>query len=209
MITAWLPRISEALSNAGVLACLPRAILLKFEFSETAGSFDLDISPIDAERSLDFLTVRKSPDEKVTFILSPAFDVALHHPTNIAERVLVRGILAGVCEKYGLAVNINNLTSEIVKDDLARYSHAFRATTFRHHFQHSFPQNPIIPNAVDEATIRLMLGWKFGGELAKQETRGVSDCCALLNEIIAGLEAMLVAKVRAFEPTGFLMKVLR
>ena len=208
MITTWLPRIARTLSEAGILACLPRAILLKFEFSTTAGSLDLDASPDDAERSLDFLTVRSSSEEKITFVLSSAFDVALHHPENIAERELVRKIIMAMCGKYGLRVNFDSLMSDIVKDHLARYSHAFRATTFRHHFQHSFPRNPILPNAVDDAANSLMLGWKFGGELAKQETRGIPECCALLNKIIAGLEEALVAKARTFAPSGFLAKVL-
>lgn len=172
LVTAWLPRISDTLSKVGVLQCLPRAILLTFNFSATAGSFDLDASPDDAEREL------------------------------------VRGVIQAVCEKYGLQVNIEELTAEVVKDDLARYSHAFKATTFRHHFQHSFPQTPIIPNAVDEATNRLMLGWKHGKEHAKPETRGVSECCALLNKVISGLEKTLVAELRTFEPTGFLTKIL-
>lgn len=132
----------------------------------------------------------------------------MHHPKNIAERELVRDVIQAVCEKYGLQVNIEELTAEVVKDDLARYSHAFRATTFRHHIQHIFPQTPIIPNAVDEATNRLMLGWKHGEELAKPETRGVSECCALLYKVIFGLEKTLVAELRNFEPTGFLTKVL-
>lgn len=208
LITAWLPRISETLSVAGLLSCLPRAILLTFRFSATAGSFKMDTSPDDAESALDFLETRSSHEKKITFELSSNFDVALHHPRNIAERELVRGIIDAVCVKYGLRANIEELTSSVVKDDLARYSHAFRATTFRHHFQHSFPQNPIIPNAVDKATNRLMLGWKYGGELAKAETRGVSECCALLKKVISGLEKTLVTELRTYEPTGFLTKVL-
>lgn len=208
LVTAWMPRISDALSKMGILKCLPRAILLTFNFSTTAGSFDLDASPNDAENSLDFLSVRSSHEDKIFFDLSSAFDVALHHPKNIAERELVRKIIEAVCQKYGLRVNLDELVACVVKDDLARYSHAFRATNFRHHFQHSFPQNPIIPNAVDEATNRLMLGWKHGEELAKPETRGVAACCTLLNKVISGLEKRLVAELRTFEPTDFLTKVL-
>ncbi len=209
MITAWLPRISKAMATYGILAKLPTSVYLEFDFDTAIGIADSEVTTLDAQNSLDFSRADFSDgSDCISFKITSDFDTALHHPKNIAERRLLSDILDAVKRKYSLDIDKDQLLAKIVKNDFARYAHAFRVTSFRHHFHYRLPSKYVVPNDVDGATQRLMMGWEYGAELAQRETTGVAECCRLLNKIIAGLEGKLIAKVRTFDPTEFLEKIL-
>lgn len=209
MITAWLPRISKALTKHGVLAKLPTSVYLEFSFDTAIGIVESEVTTLDAQNSLDFTNAVFSDEgDFICFKITSDFDTALHHPKNIAERRLLSDVLDALKCKYSLGFDKDSLLSKIVKNDFARYAHAFKVTSFRHHFNYRLPSEFVVPNDVDSATRRLMMGWEYGAELAQRETTGVAECCRLLNKIIAGLEGGLIAKVRTFDPKKFLEKVL-
>lgn len=209
MITAWLPRISKALAKHGILANLPTSVYLDFNFDTAIGIVESEVTTLDAQNSLDF-TSAVFPDGSncIRFKITSDFDTALHHPKNIAERRLVSDILDAFERKYSLGIDKDQLLAKIVKNDFARYAHAFRVTSFRHHFNYRLPSDYVVPSDVDSATRRLMMGWEYGAELAQRETTGVAECCRLLNKIVAGLEGKLIAEVRAYDPAKYLEKIL-
>jgi len=213
MLKTWLCRMVPILEAA--LPDLPKgALLLRAKFEGLLS----DRKPIVNDKGMTFdealqtLSVEIDPaSPTVTLMASGAFEDALFHPENIAERALVARSIGGFAQlsAAGLsAARQDALVQEIAGDPSARQTHAFMARNFRDFVRQSVWQSPVTIDADDVAAIKLGLGWQVRSRALGGDVRGREECTRLLNGIVGILEDEVCADLRQMNRRAVLMFAL-
>lgn len=145
----------------------------------------------------------------VTTTASPAFEDAIYHPENIAERALVDAILEGVLALAGASQDDRpTLLGSVVTSPLARQTHGFAARTVRHFVHHRLGRHVIKIDADDDAAIRLGLGWSIRNRTLGGQLSGKEETIAYLKTLVAAIEDKLCEDLGAFNQEALLKRVL-
>jgi hypothetical protein len=148
----------------------------------------------------------------VSLVVGDAFEKALWHPENIAERALVEGIVKGFAALAGKSLSSTeraNLVQSIIPDASARQSHAFVTRSFRDYVRDSIPRSPIMLDADEGALNKLGLGWRVRDRSLGGDIRGKDACTSFLNDVVRLLEDELCADLRVFDREAVICWLLK
>jgi hypothetical protein len=134
MLCIWLRRAAPVLDKA-YSALSPDPISFQVSFAEVVGTTDGTMKTKDeAElRSLVSFSTEIG-NSQIQINIARGFDDGLSQPENIAERVLVETLVAGVAKAGGEAADLGKrmcLVEEICPSSQARWMHRFEARHFR------------------------------------------------------------------------------
>jgi len=136
------------------------AVLIDLDFSETRQT-QVDTVSEDVLRSCLSSTVSQET-RTVQLIFRDPFFGGFRHPTNIAERMIVRVLAEAVLRLGGRDADertLDMIVREIVLNEDARHIHFFEAAHFRDYIQdYDRPKSLFIDDA-DAARSKLGLGW--------------------------------------------------
>jgi len=203
MLKIWLCRAVPVLELA--LPALPAGpLLLRVSFEGRLGDHDAKgerkfLTFEDAKAAI--AATADAAARTVSLVVGDAFEAALFHPENIAERALVEGIVEGFGGLAGKSLSLAehaSLVRSIVPDASARQSHAFITRSFRDYVRDSIPRSPVTIDADDGAIIKLGLGWRVRDRRLGGDIRGKDACTAFLNDVVRLLEDELCADLRQF-----------
>ena len=191
LLATWLPRIASTLSAS--LDALPLgAILLEAHFKGSARG----LHPIPKSASFDEvkagITIQYTKHNRtVVANVGAAFERALFHPENIAERAFVEAVvecLAKLAKRTLQPPEFAEIVTKIVPSEFARQTHAFQATQFRHYIGHTLPSSPILVDKADDATVRLGLGWTVRSDQDEPRITGKKFCTSFLSDLVRKME---------------------
>jgi hypothetical protein len=213
MLKTWLSRAVPVLEPA--LPGLPGGpLLLRVRFEgRTLEDMRGERKQLSFEHAKSAISVTADAAARtVSIIVGEAFEKALWHPENIAERALVESIVEGFAALAGRSVSPAeqaSLVQSIVPDASARQSHAFVTRSFRDYVRDSIPRSPIMLDADDGALNKLGLGWRvrdrsFGGDIC-----GKDACTSFLNDVVRLLEDELCADLRVFDREAVICWLLK
>jgi hypothetical protein len=212
-LKTWLCRAVPVLEPA--LPCLPTGplrLLVRFEgrmLEDTKGERK-QLSFEDAKSAIT--ATADAAARTVSLVVGDAFEKALWHPENIAERALVEAIVEGFDALAGKSLSSAeqaNLVRSIVPDASARQSHAFVTRSFRDYVRDSIPRSPILLDADDGALNKLGLGWRVRDRSLGGDIRGKDACTSFLNDVVRLLEDELCVDLRTFDREAVICWLLK
>jgi len=200
MLKTWICRVVPVLES--ILTGLPLgSLLLQAKFDWLTREGERKSRTLDDARAA--ITVRVDATAKtVLLVASVAFEEAISHPENIAERALVEGIVDGFIELTGGQLNDADrevLLQRIVPNTSARQSHVFSARNYRDQVKDSIHPKPIAINKDDAAVIKLGLGWRVRDRTLGGDIHGKDLCTIFLNDVVRLLEDELCEDLQHFE----------
>jgi hypothetical protein len=141
--------------------------------------------------------------------VSAAFEDALYHPENIAERALVDAMIEGFLILASQPQQGRpSLLHSIMPNPLARQAHAFAAQKFRDFVHSSIPDRVVKIDKDDDAIIRLDLGWQVRSRSAGGQLTGKAETTSYLNALVKSVEEELCTDLRAFDREKLLARLL-
>lgn len=149
-------------------------------------------------------------DQGVRVRATADFQRAHQHVSNVAERTLVKALVAGTATLAGLALEdeeLQALVGRIVPDADARHIHHLPARGFRDEVAHTLRSGFVAISEHDVALHKLgsaaRAGHQGGGKIV-----GVRECLAFLNGAAAQAERELCEALRGYGRTPFLLRVI-
>lgn len=198
MQCAWMERIACALISA--LPSLPDFFVWRLHFlhwEAIPAANVVPATPLEIER--DVTTSTEVESATIVTRIGQAFYRGLSRPDNGAEAALVRSFVEQAIELSGeTGRSVNELTAEIVPSPDARQMHAFAPQEFRDHVRDAIASPPVFISRLDDAALRIGLGW-HGVDRAGLSLHGKSECCRALNKITSALETELCQDLARFE----------
>jgi len=209
MLGTWLPLAVDCLELIFGKAIGPGPVLWRCGFEAPEEALRPEGNDSAGDLSTSISTRVDHENRTIELTIGLAFDKAIFHPINIAERALVRSLVSGVAELAGLSqVPIDELVEEIVPSDSARHAHRFYARDFRDHIHSLKHKEPIKLGRLDAAAERLGLGWKTRSPSVGGKITGKQNCQQFLNALVGVLESSLCAELRKFDRAALLGTLL-
>lgn len=200
MLSSWLPRVATVLETE--VPELPKGSLqLIVRFS----GYPADLAAGSNETTeyiLSATDVRIDTERRRVLIKTDeAFERGLTNSRNVSERALVHAIVIGFLRlsEAESADRASMLTQQIVCDDHARDAHAFQATSFRDFVREAIRDRVVMVDKIDEATLRLGLGWRIRRRDEDDRIEGKSSCTAYLNKLVQLLEQDFCNQLKQFD----------
>lgn len=202
IMSTWLPRLAATLDRD--LPNLPTSpLLLRINFDGYDGVPVGETSIGNRAEIEQGMRVEVDADNKVISVeTGRLFERGLAHPTNVSEAALIAAIVRGCIELTGAAADpgeVDALVIKIVRNEDARDCHLFQASHFRDFVRDASKGSPIRIDTIDDATLRLGLGWRVRERDEGGEIHGKIACTKYLNSLVAAVENELCADLRALD----------
>lgn len=210
MLGVWLSRSVPVLEKE--FKNLPEdSIVWNVTFTEL-GNCGPAIEPpeINSLRSLIHPSADRR-DNSFALSVDANFEHGLSHPHNIAEQVIVEGMIRGVAllaDKELDEEQLEKILSKIVLSPDARNMHRFYANSYRDYVREALPNDPITIDKIDEGILKLGLGWRVRSKSEGNEIIGKDECVRYLNSLVTELESELCEALRTFNRQAFLKRML-
>ena len=206
----WLERAARVLEDA--LPNLPEGPLLwRTSYAAPLGSQSDDLSRLTYEEALEELRV-EATGRAILVHASAGHERAHLHVDNIAERSLVARLVEGaaiLAEQQLTTEEREAIVDRIVPNSRARQQHAFINPSFRDYVRDSIPPRAVVIDQMDDATVRLGMGWKVREPAADGWIRGKPETTGFLNSLARQLEDELIEELGQYNRRAFLELVLR
>ena len=208
MMTVWLTRVVPILDP--VLSLPPGPVRWRGIFRRVSGGLHRLGAQLDYAKARAAVSVSVDhASGTVITTASEAFEDALHHPENIAERALVDAMIEGFLILANKPQERRpDLLRSVMPSPLARNSHAFAAQKFRDFVHASIPDRVVQIDKDDDAIIRLNLGWKVRSQADGGHLSGKTETTTYLNALVKSVEDELCSDLRAFNREALLSRLL-
>ncbi|MEM8945029.1 MAG: hypothetical protein AAGD11_07590 [Planctomycetota bacterium] len=200
VLQTWLPKVADVAER--MISGLPSGSLtveIKFAaFDEALQECkETTLEEIQTETTVDVEQLAS----KVVVETGQSFENGFADPENISEAALVASIVKGLLLLTGCTPKIDEIAAicaQIVPDHYARSCHAFTARRFRDFVRNTLPKAPITVNSIDDATVRLGLGWRVRDRKDGFNIEGKDACTGFLNQLVTVLEGELCESLGTF-----------
>jgi hypothetical protein len=187
MLCTWLRRTAPKLDEA--YPRLPRGpIFFDVAFEELSGITWGRAKPKSADELRSIIQISaESNQPKIRINVAKGFDDGLIQPENIAERVLVEALVAGaavVGGEFDDATKREALANKICPNPQARFMHRFQVRSFRDFVSSEMEGHPELISPLDDAALRIGLGWKVRSRDNGAEISGTNECTSYLNDLV-------------------------
>jgi hypothetical protein len=211
MLCTWLRRAAPILDDA-YRALPPGPISFDVTFHEVLGTMRDAATPKSADEIRPIIQTSAQPNSpKIPIQVGKGFDDGLLQPDNVAERMLVENLVAGTAAVGGEPDNLEKqvtLVSRICPNSQARYMHRIVSRSFRDGFASEVDANPILIKPLDDAAIRIGLGWKVESRDSAAIFSGIPDCTSYLNSLVWTLLDEICAELNSLDRRSFVRQVL-
>ncbi|MEJ1966048.1 MAG: hypothetical protein WDO56_32655 [Gammaproteobacteria bacterium] len=194
----WIGKAAPVLERA--LPSLPERPLAWISRFEDGDSNEADAALSDRNRARALLLVEVR-ENVIQVTARPGFLATLKHPTNLAESLLVEGLIRGALLLTGSQTDeeqVELLLKQIVPNPWARDIHHFEAQQYRHVVPPPWTSQPILIHEMDELCARLELGGRLWKPKEVVTVTGTAACCAYLNGVIDSLWAGLRGHLKSY-----------
>ena len=198
MQCVWMGRIADILTHA--LPSLPEFLVWRLNFAHWKAIPAAEVMPATLEEiECDVATSIKVESATIVTEIGPAFYRGLSRSDNAAEAAVVRSFVEQVVPLCGRNnQSIEALMVEIVPSPDARQMHAFAPQDFRDHVRDAIGNPPVLISRLDDAALRIGLGW-HGVDRPGGILHGKIECCRALNKITSALEQEFCQELARFE----------
>lgn len=192
---------------------IEKAVTCSFTFQDAR--YPTYEDPVPAEADIGNIVRRVAVDKTsgwtAQFEVLPGFISASRRPDNLAERAIVRALITACLEASRItndAEKIKEYENKIVRDDTARHFHAFSNPKLHDFVREDLPPAQLIAR-LDDANIRLGLGWLVRDRAEGSEIDGLEQCQAYLRKLVDALVTSMKVEVSRFDSRALLERLLR
>ena len=203
MQCVWMERIARTLIHA--LPSLPDFFVWRLNFAHWEAIPAAEVVPATPkEIARDVTTSIEVESATIITEIGQAFYRGLSRSDNAAEAAVVRSFVEQVIALSGETdQSADELTAEIVPSPDARQMHAFAPQEFRDHVRYAIASPPVLMSGLDDAALRIGLGW-HGVDRPGGTLHGKSKCCKALNKITSALEEEFCQELARFDRRALL-----
>ena len=144
---------------------------------------------------------------------SSAYEDAVFHPENIAERALMDALISGITLLAMPSLDDETarsaLLASLVPNSQVRHGHAFRANGFRERLPGLLSGQVVKVSEEDSAIVKLGFGWRARSRADGSRIEGMEDCLSFLSKLVQSAEDDLCACLREFDRRTILEFLLR
>ena len=211
MVNAWIRRAVPVIDQE--LHSLPVGpISVQVRFDELADALQESTSPpTEAAIRSSVRVTASGADATVRIEVGPGFEGGLQRPENLAERILVEGVIAGIASLSRTRIDesqMERLLQAICQDSDARYMHRFEARSYRDRIPRAPGKQAILIDDIDSAALNIGLGWRVRSRDAGPDIQGVEPCTAFLNALVASILDDICAELRRLNRRAFVDRLL-
>ena len=127
-------------------------------------------------------------DRRITTLLvKEGFISSARRSDNFGERAIVKAIVLACLKDIWEQVEsaeIDGIVTQIVRSDRARHFHAFSVPQMRDYVRDDLPQRPLVIERLDDANLRLGLGWLCRDRSEGSRISGLGDCNTYLRRLV-------------------------
>ena len=198
MLCVWMDRIACTLVRAVPLH--PEFLVWRLNFAPWEEIPATEVIPATPEEiARDVTTSIEVGSATIVTEIGPVFYRGLSRSDNAAEAAIVRSFIEQVVPLYGRTErSIESFMVEIVPSPDARQMHAFSPQNFHDHVRDAIGRSPTFISQLDDAALRIGLGW-HGVDRPGATLRGKIECCGALNKITNALEREFCRELARFE----------
>lgn len=210
MATEWLYRIGDVLGGCEEVAGRLHNLKVYVEFRGVDPSKEWGDKP-SFEELLSLCAVEAHSEPLACkAIFQPGFFAGFRIAENIAERIFVRTVVLSylrlVSEK--LECKAEEIANIIVKNDDARSFHLFHAQQFIDYVRDTLHQNLITVDPLDDAALKIGLGWRVLGKGEDCKIEGIEACTCFLGKVVDVLLAETVEALKKFNRLSTLTRLV-
>ena len=198
MQCVWMEQIASILDRA--LPSLPDLLVWRLNIAPWEATPAAEIMPASPEEiESDVATWMDAKSRAMVTEVGPVFYRGLSHSDNAAEVALVRSFVKqAVALSDQTNQSVGALIAQIVRSPDARQMHAFAPQDFRDHVRDAIGSPPVLMSRLDDAALRVGLGW-YGVDRPGGTLHGKNECCGALNRIASALEQKFCQELARFE----------
>jgi hypothetical protein len=181
------------------------AVLIVIDLNNTHSEQQEPVAENVLWSSISVSSDRKTKTIRVT--LTDPFFAGFRNPKNIAERILLSAIAAGMLELAGRSTGekeIDKLIQKIVPDDNARYIHFFEAVHFRELIQHYDQPKKLFIDEADVARSKLGLGWLVRNRVEGDSLSTADESVKFLNDVVDVIWKRMKIKLQNLDREDFI-----
>ncbi len=206
-LRTWIQRIAPVLDEA--IPELPDLLLWDLKIDPQPPTPSADLVPAGSDDIRASIHLQCAPQGVITTTVAPEFWLGLSNDSNVAEATLVEAFVLGALRLTGREESeLPTITGRIVSSPDARQLHAFAPQDFRDHMRDTFDRRVIEISSMQDAAIRIGLGWS-GVERPGGRVYGVEACTDALNKITAAAEDDLCEDLSSFSRQGLIEAAVR
>ena len=198
MQCVWMERIARTLIHT--LPSPPAFLVWRLNFARWEKTPTTEVTLATPEEiTRNIATSIEVGSTTIVTEIGPAFYCGLSRPDNAAEAAVVRSFVEQVVPLCGRTdQSIESFMAEIVPSPNARQMHAFAPQNFHDHVRDAIGSPPILMSQLDDAALRIGLGW-HGVDRPGGTLHGKIECCRALNKITSALEQEFCQELSRFE----------
>lgn len=209
MTTHWAEQVFRYLDDMeGVNDSLQ--VYCRFQFRDHRLPHSDDPAVTDDEIH-SMVEVLADTDGTFDCIVSDRFLSASRRPDNLAERTIVKAMVAAFLARDDRSGgrSVEELVNAIVRNDRARHFHAFSVPQLRDFIRDDLTDRAQIIERMDDANTRLGLGWLCRDRADGDQINGVDDCKSYLRALVDTLIQRFKQKLSRFNKRALIEKLLR
>lgn len=173
---------------------------------------EIDSEPNDEETSLLVERIHQDDSRTIAFNVKEGFFSASQRHDNLAERTIVRAIVESCFEAFTEDPSddeVDSAINAVVKTDIARHVHVFPDLLPRDFIREDLPEKVQIIERMDDANIRLGLGWICRNRSEGGEIRGLEECKNYLAKLRRALIKKYKDNIARFDKQTLVEQLLR
>ena len=186
MAHEWHHRIGAALDAVIAPSVHGRSLTVHIKFND--GDLDKKAAPrptLDRLAALCTVGTTKDPNVRmVTFHCG--FLAGFQHADNVAERLFVRNVVIAYLQIIGLETEklVATIEGQVVVSPDARHFHLLQTQNFMDHVADTLPTNVVGVDAIDDAAVKIGLGWRVRPRSEGNKITGRQACTDFLAKIV-------------------------
>lgn len=211
LLKAWVPKLVPVLEDTLETVTAPAVLLKVFvePLSEDAAENAEPLSFTEASEHL-VLDVDKALSTVEMHVVS-GFERAFSAPDNRGERAIIARLIEGIMslvERQLPTDEQDALLARVIPNPMARQSHRFASDDFRDRLRAQANRKAVSVDPLDDATLKLGLGWRVRDRSEGATIERAADCCAYLNALGATLVDELCERLGQFDRASVIRRCL-
>ena len=211
MANEWLHRIGAVLDAHAEAATEALNLKVDIEFRDS----DLPKGAFKKPRRQDLLPLCKISAQSEPHACKAVFEAGFLSGFNIAENVAERLFVRLIARAFLHLLGVKNVDREIeaiearvVQNDEARHFHLFRTQKFIDYVQDTLPAELIQIEPIDEAAVRIGMGWRIIERGQGNKIEGREDCTRFLGKVVEDLLDEVVGTLGTFNRLSTLKRLV-
>jgi hypothetical protein len=211
MAAEWLHRIGNALDGHGESGTAMHNLKVYVEFHGGDPDKEWRKKPTIEELIPLCIVEPHSEPNACKAIFRSGFLAGFSIAENVAERLFVRTL----ARAYLYLLGIENYDREaeaietlVVPNDDARNFHIFHAQRFMDYVRDALNQKLIAIDPVDDAAVKIGLGWRVLGKANSNRIEGREPCTSFLRKVVDVLLAETFEALKAFSRLSTLIRLV-